>query len=97
MMESEALPRKFLIPIVILVGFALLIPVGNMMNNPGVDDSEEEKINRTVIIAIFSLSFALSGLLIIIIVNNPPDFSIDEELNENSISFSKREEKLDRK
>ncbi len=97
MMESEALPRKFLIPIVILVGFALLIPVGNMMNNHGVDDSEEEKINRTVIIAIFSLSFALSGLLIIIIVNNPPDFSIDEELNENSISFSKREEKLDRK
>tara|TARA_B100001559_G_scaffold316661_1_gene320531 strand:+ start:273 stop:563 length:291 start_codon:yes stop_codon:yes gene_type:complete len=96
-MESEALPRKFLIPIVILVGFALLIPVGNMMNNHGVDDSEEEKINRTVIIAIFSLSFALSGLLIIIIVNNPPDFSIDEELNENSISFSKREEKLDRK
>jgi len=67
------------------------------MNNHGVDDSEEEKINRTVIIAIFSLSFALSGLLIIIIVNNPPDFSIDEELNENSISFSKREEKLDRK
>ena len=97
MMESEALPRKFLIPIVILVGFALLIPVGSMMNNPGIDDSDEEKINRTVIIAIFSLSFALSGLLIIIIVNNPPDFSIDDELNENSISFSKREEKLDRK
>ena len=46
-MESEALPRKFLIPIVILVGFALLIPVGNMLNNSNIDDSEEEKINRT--------------------------------------------------
>ena len=42
-MESEALPRKFLIPIVILVGFALLIPVGNMLNNSNIDDSEEEK------------------------------------------------------
>jgi len=96
-MESEALPRKFLIPIVILVGFALLIPVGNMLNNSNIDDSEEEKINRTVTIAIFSLSLCLAGLLIIIIVNNPPDYSNEEELNEDSISFSKREERLDRK
>ena len=95
-MESEALPRKFLIPIVILVGFALLIPVGNMLNNSNIDDSEEEKINRTVTIAIFSLSLSLAGLLIIIIVNNHPDYT-NEELNEDSISFSKREERLDRK
>ena len=96
-MESEALPRKFLIPIVVLVGFALLIPVGNMLNNSNIDDSEEEKINRTVTIAIFSLSLCLSGLLIIIIVNNPPDYGNEDELNEDSISFSKREERLDHK
>ena len=96
-MESEALPRKFLIPIVILVGFALLIPVGNMLNNSNIDDSEEEKINRTVTIAIFSLSLCLSGLLIIIIVNNPPDYGNKDGLNEDSISFSKREERLEHK
>jgi len=96
-MESEALPRKFLIPIVVLVGFALLIPVGNMLNNSNIDDSEEEKINRTVTIAIFSLSLCLSGLLIIIIVNNPPDYGNEDELSEDSISFSKREERLDNK
>ena len=96
-MESEALPRKFLIPIVVLVGFALLIPVGNMLNNSNIDDSEEEKINRTVTIAIFSLSLCLSGLLIIIIVNNPPDYGNKDELNEDSISFSKREKRLDHK
>ena len=95
-MESEALPRKFLIPIVVLVGFALLIPVGNMLNNSNIDDTEEEKINRTVTIAIFSLSLCLAGLLIIIIVNNPPDYSNEEELNEDSISFSKREERLEK-
>ena len=48
-------------------------------------------------IAIFSLSLCLAGLLIIIIVNNPPDYSNEEELNEDSISFSKREERLVRK
>jgi len=96
-MESEALPRKFLIPIVVLVGFALLIPVGNMLNNSNIDDSDEEKINRTVTIAIFSLSLCLSGLLIIIIVSNPPNYGNEDELSEDSISFSKREERLDNK
>ena len=48
-MESEALPRKFLIPIVILVGFALLIPVGNMLNNSNIDELNtkvEKELNQ---------------------------------------------------
>ncbi|MBJ99427.1 MAG: hypothetical protein CMB48_00175 [Euryarchaeota archaeon] len=96
-MESELLPRKFLIPIIILVGFSLLIPVGNMMSNSDVNDSEEEKRNRTIIIAIFALSFALSGLIITIIVNNPHDFLNENKQEENSISFTKREGIIDRK
>ncbi|MAK05419.1 MAG: hypothetical protein CMA03_06015 [Euryarchaeota archaeon] len=96
-MESELLPRKFLIPIIILVGFSLLIPVGNMMSNSDVNDSDDEKRNRTVIIAIFSLSFTLAGLIVTIIVNNPHDFLNENKQEEPSISFTKREGNLDRK
>ncbi|MBJ24509.1 MAG: hypothetical protein CMB64_07570 [Euryarchaeota archaeon] len=92
MLKSEALPKKFIIPIIILVSIILLIPVGNVIANSNSSDSEEEKWNQTVIIGIFSLSVALGGILIYAIIENPPDYSENEE--EESISFTEREAEI---
>ena len=68
MLKSEVLPKKFIIPIIFLMCVILMIPVGNVVNNTNSDDSEEEKWNQTVVIAVFSLSVALGGIIIYVII-----------------------------
>ena len=92
MMESEILPRKFIIPIIVLIFLALLIPVGNYLATPEEEVSEDIDFEKTIIVAIFALSLALAGLFVFAIVSNPPDFSNNDE-NEGKISFTSREKK----
>ncbi|HJM45290.1 MAG TPA: hypothetical protein QF644_05015, partial [Candidatus Poseidoniaceae archaeon] len=96
MLESETLPKKFVIPIIFLILIALLIPVGNLINNSQNNDSEEEKWNSTIVIAVFALSFALSGIILYVVVNNPSLITENNELDE-SISFAEREQKINSK
>ena len=96
MLESETLPKKFVIPIIFLIIIALLIPVGNLINNSQNNDSEEEKWNSTIVIAVFALSFALSGIILYVVVNNPSLITENNELDE-SISFAEREQKINSK
>jgi len=96
MLESETLPKKFVIPIIFLIIIALLLPVGNLINNSQSNDSEEEKWNSTVVIAVFALSFALSGIILFVVVNNPSLITENNELDE-SISFAEREQKINSK
>lgn len=90
MLKSEVLPKKFIIPIIVLISIILLIPIGNVINNSNSDDSEEEKWNQTVIIAIFSLSVALGGIVVYAILENPPEYSTEDK-NTDSISYTERE------
>ena len=53
--------------------------------------TEEEKWNQTVVIAVFTLSFALSGIIIFVIISNPSILS-EEDKNEDTISFVEREQ-----
>tara|TARA_B100001996_G_scaffold365181_1_gene334842 strand:+ start:408 stop:701 length:294 start_codon:yes stop_codon:yes gene_type:complete len=91
MLESETLPKKFVIPIIFLIIIALLVPIGNVINNSEGNDTEEEKWNQTVVIAIFTLSFALAGIIIFVIISNPSILSENNE-NEDSVSFVEREQ-----
>lgn len=91
MLESETLPKKFVIPIIFLIIIALLVPIGNIINNSEGNDTEEEKWGQTVVIAIFTLSFALSGIIIFVIISNPSILSENNE-NEDSVSFVEREQ-----
>ena len=91
MLESETLPKKFAIPIIFLIIIALLIPIGNVVNNSEENVTEEEKWNQTVVIAIFTLSFALAGIIIFVIISNPSILSENNE-NEDSVSFVEREQ-----
>ncbi|MED5485154.1 MAG: hypothetical protein VYE59_00905 [Candidatus Thermoplasmatota archaeon] len=91
MLESETLPKKFAIPIIFLIIIALLIPIGNVVNNSEENVTEEEKWNQTVVIAVFTLSFALAGIIIFVIISNPSILSEDDK-NEDTISFVEREQ-----
>jgi len=91
MLESETLPKKFVIPIIFLIIIALLVPIGNVINNSEGNDTEEEKWSQTVVIAIFTLSFALSGIIIFVIISNPSILSENNE-NKDSVSFVEREQ-----
>ncbi|CAI8222853.1 MAG: Uncharacterised protein [Methanobacteriota archaeon] len=91
MLESETLPKKFVIPIIFLIIIALLIPIGNVVNNSEDNVTEEEKWNQTVVIAVFTLSFALAGIIIFVIISNPSILS-EEDKNEDTISFVEREQ-----
>ena len=91
MLESETLPKKFVIPIIFLIIIALLIPIGNVVNNSEENVTEEEKWNQTVVIAVFTLSFALAGIIIFVIISNPSILSEDDK-NEDTISFVEREQ-----
>lgn len=91
MLESETLPKKFVIPIIFLIIIALLIPIGNVVNNSEENVTEEEKWNQTVVIAVFTLSFALAGIIIFVIISNPSILS-EEDKNEDTISFVEREQ-----
>ncbi|MED5272044.1 MAG: hypothetical protein VX613_04065 [Candidatus Thermoplasmatota archaeon] len=91
MLESETLPKKFAIPIIFLIISALLIPIGNVVNNSEENVTEEEKWNQTVVIAVFTLSFALAGIIIFVIISNPSILS-EEDKNEDTISFVEREQ-----
>ena len=91
MLESETLPKKFAIPIIFLIIIALLIPIGNVVNNSEDNVTEEEKWNQTVVIAVFTLSFALAGIMIFVIISNPSILSEDDK-NEDTISFVEREQ-----
>ena len=91
MLESETLPKKFAIPIIFLIIIALLIPIGNVVNNSEDNVTEEEKWNQTVVIAVFTLSFALAGIIIFVIISNPSILSEDDK-NEDTISFVEREQ-----
>ena len=96
MLKSEVLPKKFIIPIIFLMCVILMIPVGNVVNNSNSDDSEEEKWNQTVVIAVFSLSVALGGIIIYVIIENPPDYSEENE-KLDSISYTERESGINSK
>ncbi len=96
MLESETLPKKFVIPIVFLIIIVLLIPVGNLINNSQSNDSDEEKWNSTIVIAVFALSFALSGIILYVVVNNP-SLLIENNDSDESISFVEREQKINSK
>ena len=85
------LPKKFAIPIIFLIIIALLIPIGNLINNNESNDSEEEKLNNTIVIAVFTLSFALAGIILFIIINNPSLITEKNDDFEDSISFIERE------
>ncbi len=93
MVESEVLPRKFILPIIILIFIALVVPVGNYLATPKEEFSGDW--DTTIIIAVFSLSVVLAGIFLLIILNNPPDFSNSlEDNSDEKISYAKREDKL---
>ena len=116
MQESERLPKKFVIPIILLVSIALLIPFGNILNNSfndseitvkdshgnelyelTTDNSEAEKWSRTIVIAIFALSFSLAGLIMYAVINNPSIINQNKDETTESMSFNEREIKLNSK
>jgi di/tricarboxylate transporter len=97
MLESEVLPRKFIVPIIILISLALLLPVGNYLNDAAEDTSEDISWDKTIIIAIFCLSIALAGIFLLIVITNPPNFSEKLDNEDERISYTSRENKLDSK
>ena len=90
------LPKKFVIPIVFLITIVLLLPVGNVINDEN-NDSDEEKWNRTIVIGVFALSFALAGIILYVVVNNPSLITEKDEDLDESISFIEREQQVNSK
>ena len=98
MLESEVLPRKFIVPIIILISLALLLPVGNYLSDNEENTSEDISWDKTIIIAIFCLSIALAGVFLVVVITNPPDFSEkSDNKDDDKISYASRENNLDSK
>ena len=70
---------------------------GNVLYELTTDDSEVEKWSRTIVIAIFALSFSLAGLIMYVVINNPTIINQNKDETAESMSFNEREKKLNSK